>query len=323
MIFLTNSAADGGGLHVRRMSKCSVQYSTFIGNKAADIGGAIGAHFGGTKLRISTVTFINNTALGDSGGGIVMQFISECSLQFSSIIENRARKSGAGIAAQYGYINLSINKVIFLSNFAMLKEGGGLNVKKISQCSLQNAIFIRNRATNGGGIATRHVTMKLNINMVTSISNTALHGKGGGVLVEEISICSIKNSTFVENKATYGAGIYARNCRTLCYDRLKSRNNIASVSGGGIWLGLISNCSVHNSSFIENKATSQGSGVIANTVNQLYYFNCDFISGRTHAIHIKIVVIALIKDCTVKDHTASHGAGVYAETCEVLSIVNL
>jgi len=218
------------------------------------------------------------------------------------------------------FSNLTIkNAYINWDNGAAIWSEG--STVTVSQCT-----FIDNNANGNGGGAIYSGYGNLTVDDSTFISNNAMYGAAinniGGYL-------TVRGCNFTENVATaleedyglgggaiynwglYGDGIYPA---TLIVEGCTFQGNVAR-DGGAIYGYGLSNCTITNSIFADNRATSVDGGAIENNGGILNLTNCIFTNntanGNGGAVFTDGDFSAV--NCTFTNNTAYTGGAIYAE----------
>ena len=197
---------------------------------------------------------------------------SSPTLENLQIIDNRALDgagldwSGAGLFLE-GDSAPQVTQCIFSGNQAMSGSGGGVYCGAGSEPRFDYCRFVGNSAGDGGGLynasaAKPNVEPRLQSCVFDGNSASA---SGGGLFNLDESLMVVRDSVFINNSATSGAGAATGlGIFTAC---VFSRNQ-ASAQGGGIWTvefdpatqgpAVLSNCRIAG-----NESTQIGGGVQA------------------------------------------------------------
>ncbi len=222
---------------------------------------------------------------GDSpGGAIRCNFDAHPTIQNCLFLMNANQRYGAGIYVSGGPQpgeTMSIKNCIFANNVA--RAGGGVYVAPFGEVVFENCEFSRNEARRR-----------------SSQPGTELESTGGGARVRLSSASSrvhFNRCTFTGNIArNQGGGIFAwaETSTGLGYLRVDScrfYSNVTTIgslggsfqgAGGGLYLD--SSGSVSNSTFWDNRASSNGGGMAVNdtlgTPNSVGITNCTLAYNR-------------------------------------------
>ena len=271
----TNWAENGGGIlnnGQENTASLTVSASTFVNNSAYENGGGLLNHCG--MSTISNSTFSGNSS--DLGGGIYNDgsiAIAEINISDSTFSQNSATTNGGGI----------------FNNFGVMTVFG--------------STFDTNWADYGGGILNfgREGTASLTVS-ASIFTNNSVTENGGGLL-NYCGTMAVSYSTFSDNLAKYGGGIFNNGFHeqaTLEVHRSTFSANTATDGGGGI-NNLYGVATVTESAFDGNFANNSGGGIM----------NC----GGTMTV----------SDSTISCNQAYFGGGVFNDGTDVnasLTILN-
>ncbi len=291
-----NEAKNGGGVYLTSNTQLTLTGNGIIsGNTATSDGGGIVAAYGSTLI-LTNGQIIGNT--GGNGGGLWLA--SNVTLGSNvSITGNTAAGNGGGVyvygggntpyaaatsfilsngtindneAAYGGGIFLSGNTAFTVNSNGAIRgntataDGGGIAALQNVTLNLTSGTVDGNLATgNGGGIWTRS---SLTVQNGFSIVRNEAGGYGGGIYASTPAIITITDGTIggstLGNTAQYGGGIAVRGGAGLVMNNSSASilYNTASVSGGGVYIGIGSTFSL-SAGLIGNNAAVDGGGVYA------------------------------------------------------------
>lgn len=247
---INGDTSEGGGMYVED-STLRIRYCTFENNYGWTGGGIF---LTGASPRITGCRFENNRSV--NGGGIAMQFDSNPTIEDCDFVGNNANQDigvgkGGGIVSGVN-CRPSIKDCLFQDNFAD-PYGGGIAIIE-STPVIERCIFNENR--------------------------TSHWGFGGAIWAEQPETRAwILNSTFLQNQALVGGGVFSKdgaeslliNC-TLYGNRATGS---ASAKGGALYSSRASTIGVFNS-IIWNNTSPHISGAIGST---FVIQNCDVQGG--------------------------------------------
>jgi uncharacterized repeat protein (TIGR01451 family) len=146
VIFLGNSAFNGGGMYNEGNSDVTLSAAFFFNNSAEYYGGGISIH--NNRSTLDNVTFWGNSS-GHYGGGMYNGWGSNVTITNVTFLANSANEDGGGM---YNFsTNPTLRNVIFVRNSATFYGGGMLN--HTSDPSIKNVTFSGNSAGyRGGGV---------------------------------------------------------------------------------------------------------------------------------------------------------------------------
>ena len=205
---LVDATAHGGGaMVVLGESSPTLNNVRFDGNWTTDSwGGALSVEgYGGQRVSMNDVTFIENSA-ATSGGGM-----------------------------HVGGCTTVTGNVVFHDNWA--PKGGGVHLETCRPCTLADVTFTANTAASGAGGGLLDETSPagtLTLTNATFLDNTASTG-GGGMACNAANLPRVSYATFARNSATNGGGLEVAGS-TIKISNATFYGNDASNVGGGIYL---------------------------------------------------------------------------------------
>ena len=258
-LFKSNSAPVSSGAAAIFSTNFAVINTTFEDNFASnDVGrvaceGALQVGMAGTYGLVRNCTFKNNHAKsGDrynpSRGG-AMGLREGTIVENCKFINNKAEYGGA-IAYFTGgeLINCSFSENAADYGGAIVAED---NVKFTT---ITNSNFTNNKADYGGALYLN----SMQINIFQSVFTNNIVKKYGGAIFSgkqnTVQFINISNSSFTNNKAENGGGLYLNSLKTIICGSV-FKNNFAKTYGGAIYnFGLLG---MWNSQFVNNQAYSK------------------------------------------------------------------
>jgi hypothetical protein len=226
---INGDASEGGGMYVED-STLRIRYCTFEENFGWTGGGIF---LTGSSPRITACRFENNRSV--NGGGINMQFDSNPTIERCEFVDNNANQDiGVG-------------------------KGGGMSIGPGCRPRVKDCEFQDNYADPyGGGIAMFEATPMIE-DCIFHANRTSYWGFGGAIWAEETDTQAFfYNSTFFENQALVGGGVYSAdgaevlliNC-TLYGNRATGSS---SAEGGALFCGDGSTIGAYNSIIWSNSS---------------------------------------------------------------------
>ncbi|KZX14713.1 putative outer membrane protein pmp20 precursor [Methanobrevibacter cuticularis] len=262
IIFINGYPGAGSGAAIATRSKITVDDCIFRNNKGESGAGI----FLSSNAEHSTITnsrFISNAANvpGEDDwveGGAIDIHANYTTISTCYFGSNSANDVGGAINFASGTIGHKISNSNFTSNYA--ENGGAIRIIG-SKLAIENCQFTNNTARTSEGGAIRIQSSEINITGSNFANNIAkLHGgaiySGGNASTN----LTIKSSTFSNNNANQGGGIYSN--RTLTINSSTIQNNKATNQGGGIYTN-VGNTIISSSKFTSNTAKS-GAGIYSN-----------------------------------------------------------
>lgn len=162
-------------------------------------------------------------------------------------------------------------------------------------------------------------------NLTVRSGNSAILGVGGGAW--NIGRLTVRNSSFLNNKANSGAGVYNARTGNLTLINSNFSGNNAEVNGGGLFNegGLVS---IQNGSFSDNEAATQGGGIYTMVVsgfpaNPLTVSGTKFTAnGSSFGGAIYSSAAFTITDAAFTNNSAWYGGGIYNDNGRASTIIN-
>ena len=311
--YMKNTAElNGGSICIFTESDIELKRSTFTGNSARELGGAL--HMKGTvrSAKIEGNTFNSNRAM--SGGAIAMSTADSLNISHNTLLSNYAKDKGGALYLTRGY-NLTSDCDNFINN-SVGQDGGVLHLQGENRVTLKDGNFHFNRAGSNGGVISSHMNATLRISGSNNCSFSRNQAQNGGVLHTDnsrveisaqyvsmvnnnandsggalhlssshLTLTSPNDTSLVisENQANYGSGgaVYAIHSNLQMSGFLKVRNNSASVCGGGMYMrNTTLEVRGRNTHFVYNTAKLSGGGLHASNSSII-------ISGTVHFVNNK------------------------------------
>ncbi|PRP96789.1 putative outer membrane protein pmp20 precursor [Enhygromyxa salina] len=209
-------------------------------------------------------------------------WLPEVAVEISeSRFERLSASRGGAIYMRYGG-SVTITDSVFRDNQAS-DRGGAIIVWDPLSLTISGSSFTGNTAEWGGAVYVWNdpddaTYAQLSVTDTSFIANSA--GSGGGAMYLEESTVNLDALVFNDNSADYGGAIYLRNGAADA-DVIEIRNsrfvgNHATNGAGGAMRLQDSGVTVVNSEFVDNDATTAGGGVWG----RADFFGCTF-TGNT------------------------------------------
>ncbi len=198
-----------------------------------------------TNVTLDKVVVTENSAI--NGGGGIYIVGGATTIKGSTISENFANVSGGGVS--FGSGTLTVQTTVFADNATGNTGGGGL-YQGGGTLNVSTSHFSGNTGIYGGGLLQADGTGT--ITSSSFVSNIApdrfsIQGQGGGIC--QFGVMSLSTTTFANNVAGTGGGIFFSNNADnqspkaeSTYSNLTISGNVARTTGGGIYIvsGLMS-----------------------------------------------------------------------------------
>ena len=268
-----DNAGAGGVLGIYNQSCVTIYDSEFWNNWGQFAGGVLYTH--NSSVKNSSSQFHSNTGLYQAGVLNIWQ--SFVTIYKSMFHGNSVNGSGGGVIVIHEASNLTIYQSQFMSN--RVNKSGGVLASTRASVIIKYSEFIGNHASTYGGV---------------------IWAVQSGVI--------LMGTYMSGNAATIGGAIHAYDSKLQVYGNTTVMNNIASDSGGGIYLYRSDVTCQHHSTLklLRNRATSKGGGM-----------------------HIIISVVTILSDRSSSVESSLHftgnvaqmGGGVYLETVSELHVL--
>ncbi|KZX10436.1 transglutaminase domain-containing protein [Methanobrevibacter curvatus] len=317
--FLNNTGESGAAIFIYpQASNSIIKNSIFNNNQGIQAstdnfvqGGAIRS--GTTNLTITDSTFTNNFALND-GGAISIANGTGTKIINCKFINNSANMGGA---IRISDSEATISDSLFNQNNA---SNVGIIFILNGSATILNSNFTSNKANNGGAVGIYNRTINDNkiiiLKNLVFDSNTATNM--GGAIYTRIPIKYLNDSTFKNNSAIDGGGIYSLS--NLQINAANFTQNTATTSGGAIYAnGQISISSKSN--FASNNANNGGSIYALkdlNIFNSIFSKNNAISNGG--ALYVNGGATKIVNNSNFSSNSGVNGGTIYSNG--VLSIVS-
>ena len=251
---------------------------------------------GGIKVIASTPQFLNITVKNNiqygqhyyneyGGGGI---YLENSNVTFKELFctNNESRSKGGCIYSNNSSVDILNSLIENNSNNYYNDEaytgGGAVAIWGSNADTLRiiNTIIENNNSIVGGGIWVRGSFVFLE-NSTVSNNISSLNGGGLYGYYDNNTNINILNSTFENNFANYGGGIYINNYDIVINNESIFVNNSASNTGGGVFL-YNSQVEIYNSSILNNQAPNGAGFFISSSYNPI--IKSTLISGNSAMI---------------------------------------
>ena len=277
--FRNNEARSGGGVHIHD-GNATFEDVVLTGNEATDSGGAMliespktqltrctveknhaNRDGGGVKVKnravlVATDTEFSDNRAGKDGGGLLLED-SRGTLVSCDFTSNVAG-NGAGLGVYLA--NATVESCKFLRNNATRDVGGGIQIEERSVLRIADSDLYGNEAKgHGGGI---HASLSTMHAQRVDIDQNSCRLMGAGLCILHAELANVTQSTFYQNRAQFGAGIFARNS-PLVLNGVKMTAGEASEDGAGIYADHCARVELSNSHFVVNRAQDRGGGLFS------------------------------------------------------------
>ena len=294
------------------------------------------------NILIEDSIFYKNSA---ASGGSILDGAGSLKIKNSYFRENESTSGGGAIHLSSGN-NITIERSKFENNTAR-SDGGAIRFGNGNQIEyIKNSEFNNNKSNSDGGAISTGGGLIKNIENVVFENNSAKYAGGGiwygiGADYSENGLILIKNTTFKNNEAGAGGGLYLEGDMGAATYIIDSQfiNNVVSSDGHGLYYGTPLAGGLHaygvplnliNTTFSGNKAVeddnnySAGGAItyLAPTDSDYYPFAFNIVdsnftsnsAGEGGALYVQdgdASIIAAAKDVVFSGNTASLNSDSY------------
>jgi predicted outer membrane repeat protein len=230
----TATGSNGGGVCTSSVSSFNVYSSFFVGNNAAQSGGAIYATTTPSMpsaITIKNTTFSRNTAMSGGGGGLYLNATISLSTSSSVLSDNSATGGHGGALAAWAFNSINMDNVTMTRNTASY--------------GLANS---KSKGLGGGGAIALLFANTFYLTDSTITGNKVLDGGigGGGISAAQQNVMYLIRSTFSHNVVGGGVGGVGG----------------SGGSGGAIFSDLQQNITMQDCTFAYNEALLGNGGAV-------------------------------------------------------------
>ena len=360
VLFEDNVALSGGGAYVTNSQLVGFWNCSFLGNFAIEYGGGLSGYEDNYGFFVTASLFLDNSA--DGGGGLSLRYYNNYFLLTQSSFHGNAAEDGGGVHIDLDNYGIAIRETVMTGNGAS-NDGGGLFSSDSNDAMLvSNCVIEGNTASSfGGGMYIGEYSYDLVISNCAFSSNSAGE-RGGAISFHQICYyAQISNTIFWNNAAPEGGGISSWNYNNvmeivqcafigntatdggalsvplrvedLHISSTLFDSNVASRSGGTLYMALATAMEVLNCEF-ESNAAASGGGVYVADGTDLYFesnewqSNIAWGSGGALTLNSKSFNVAIYGDTFVDNNAALVGGALYVNIgasdihCEDLAFLN-
>ena len=226
------------------------------------------------QITINDCTFENNIATQNGGIFYTSGLLDNLSIMQSNFTNNTSPRGEATMVLLLeGTTQAMISYTTFDNNTGSESKGGAIHVS--GNINLDNCYFNGNGASYGGALYANYGNIE--INECQFLQNTA--SIGGGLFIEGLISGTVQHSFIEFNVATYsGGGLYLSNTTNVQFISNLFANNTANLIGGAIV------CNSTGATFFDNQiiySITNGSGAIACIGQSNPIFNETTVSSNT------------------------------------------
>ena len=331
----TTTEVEGGGIFIDG-GNAEIYDSVIRSNTAPSSGGGVCMINSVSTITNTEITqnSASNGGGGFEGGGGVMVFNSLFSTYDSTYTLNETSESGGGIYLEYmdlgGYQTVADIQRSSINDNTAEKSGAGIYATNCTITIEDSEINKNESNTNGGGIAIGGEEPTVDISN-SYINNNSSGLEGGGIYAYSEDVggsLEIDSSTIQGNSSQNGGAIYLSYIVVSVTNTIVSDNS-ASFSGGGIGVfGSLMDTlfTTYNSTYTSNEASQDGGGIYASAEEFLSPFlrttvdiqSCfisdniaDFNGGGICLKALNVDTVATLTSNDILSNIAEKGAGIY------------
>ena len=305
---------DAGGAIYLDNTKATI-VNVDISASTADYGGAV--YMISSTLTLSDVVVKNNVA-NERGGGFYLQTSSDVTIS-NIVIELNKAPRGGGLYLERSAANLLQNQIRSNGDSASTLEGGGLYLDNSSANVISNTITANN-ALNGAGFYAHESGAFIRGNTITNnkaLNTSEGNGRGGGCFAGPGGT-NIQENIFQGNQAILGAGCFL-NDSAATFRLNQLTENVATLSGGGLYLRNSSEASLQENTLNNNRANGTdvdngGGGLFLESSNSTIRLNTvtNNTANAGGAFYLFSFSNATLEQNAINNNTATlDGGGVY------------
>ncbi len=287
------------GYDYPNQSPLTVSRSRFMDNRSARWGGAVlvfPAPYSGGSVVFSECTFERNDGWGAFTGWDGMAYtFRNCTFSGNSSttwgsavsvighrellmdgcrLERNIGPQGAAVHAHDG--NVVIRNSVFVDNSAESGPGGALQIGQAETVELSDSEFRGNSADYAGAAQLDPIGSTV-VRRCQFIGNSAKAGAGGGLFVSAYGLIQVTDSTFTNNSAAKGGGLYAHG--PIDATGSNFANNTSWTLGGGAHVSGFGTIRFEDSKFERNRA-DWGGGIYFNYAPLAIMDRCQVIQNK-------------------------------------------
>ena len=281
--YLNNTAKNGSSIY--NVGKLVIEKSAFTNNKASTLASAV---YSTNKITISNTNFTKNT-----NTAVFINSPKTKNTIKNSVFTSNTGVNGAAIFDKNSPLN--ITTTYFKDNTATNYAGG---VYTSGKTSITQSTFISNSAMYGAAITGKNTLIVTSSKLVNNkakkyggsiysinnitLKNTKLDNNtaelGGAIFVQASNTndCKINTSTFTNNKAILGSGVYAHKKSRININNSVFNNNNKSA----VYLKVNSNLTNSITQTVFKKNSADVGSAIYNYNSKLRVTRCEFTQNR-------------------------------------------
>lgn len=310
--------AAGGAVAVIDAALTCKDAITFKSNRAPMAGGI---YLQNATADLSDVVFEANEATGTTYGGGALLLVRQSTAKGEQLqfIENHSSKSGGGVAVTGASFSASHSQ--WISNVADERGAGLAVIGPDNIIELTESEFRSNVATQNGGGMIYDGSGSFVLSNVIFGENKASTGAG---MYAKSSVMEMKSMTFTNNNAdSEGGGLYAVTTNISVSDSTFDGNT--ANRGAGLQIQECGKSTLSKITFTKNTAAAEGGGCLV-TKSALDAADLMFdgnAANRGAGIYISANVQVKVSKCTFKNNNAKADGGGWYCTKSILTASDL
>lgn len=272
----TNANMGGGALRFTNNSKIIMSEVDFVGNSAVKDGGAIRGMGTGTELTMTKVTFDSNRAT-ENGGAVYLDGV-KVNARNNAFFSNESTSGLAGAMllnniGDFYIIGSTFSGNRTITTTASATTGGGALHIQGSGTSIYigTSGFIENTSSQNGGALTIASDQSKTVTIEDTLfkGNATAASKTGGAISlagAGTTVLNVTRSSFVSNSSNNGGGIYVSGTNnTLNLTNTTLVDNSVTGVGGGLNLNSSAKANIDHATMVQNSADGNGGAIRANS----------------------------------------------------------
>lgn len=279
--FISNTAGEGGAVHLSVGDLVHFEKVTFNSNIADTNGGALSGDIS-AEVKMTAVNIYNNRALFGDGGGVYLTSGSGTGaftfyrprwignrafiISYSEVGGNEAVNGNGGAF----YLSNLHGEATDENGNTMDDSGKAYGSVFVYSQNISDDVYMYNNTAHLSGgaiyaINTGDVTIGRTDSTVDFYQNTAVHGSGGAVYLNNIGNFTGRHHVWFRENTAYdsGGGLYILNAKNidLISDVEFYRNTATYGSGGGAYLENVEDITMYSAKFYDNQTNYYGGGI--------------------------------------------------------------
>ncbi|KRX08101.1 Pectin lyase fold/virulence factor [Pseudocohnilembus persalinus] len=265
--FYDNHASIGGAVSIYSAQNFTLENIDFKNNSARSYGGALHIDKGDSYL--NNITFYGNQ-VDQHGGAIYLESIIHVEILNSSFINNQCSFGNGGALNIQSGQEIILQNNILSQNIANLGSGGAIYADRAQILNILNSQLHSNmKAEQGGALYLFSFREFLINNTQIYDHNDETQIRGGAIYLQNGDKIQFLNSKISNNQAQfYGGAIFCNNLKSFFIYKTMIENNFVyttnediSEKGGALFIDIVKNLTLEQSSFNNNSAQEQGGAI--------------------------------------------------------------